>query len=346
MSLLRTESIPRRGRPRAAGKKKAEKPAEEHKPPPIDFLGNERAMDDRVEQAKRRREAEELAGADVSGFDMSDVTRYLTDENLLKPSDIIGIRTAKELQHFREMFGKSKQAADQADAEAERADNIFDTRREAHRRRQFHDVRNDIEDAVDESLLQENDPSLVPDGNVSFTGLDVYGRQRPTSANRTAPEADTSQFVTPGGQSIFGDADEQEAADRILDQTASFVSADARKDNLLPLGPAAAELHQDTHENNSEIHQKHKDASDIIDQSIKEAAKPGYFDKAKEYIPGWIGKWQKGKQSADLGMEIVPPHVDVPDVRDKNIIAHHTTVQYTIKRDGITVTKKIIRSDP
>lgn len=116
MSLLRTESIPRRGRVKPAAKETKPRPAL----PAHNLLQLERDAIHRVETARRKREAEELAGETVSGLDLRDVTRFLTDEKALTPANIVGLHTAQQLAQLRKDLAERGQKDSRREAEPDK----------------------------------------------------------------------------------------------------------------------------------------------------------------------------------------------------------------------------------
>ena len=131
MSLLRTESIPRRGQKTAlsAAQLLRVKPAaKEVKARPIlpahNLLQLERDAIHRVEFARRKREAEELAGETVNGLDLRDVTRYLTDEHALTPANIVGLHTAQQLAQLRKDLAERGQKDSHRSAEPDILDEV------------------------------------------------------------------------------------------------------------------------------------------------------------------------------------------------------------------------------
>ena len=120
MSLLRTESIPRRGRGRSVAKEVKARPIL----PPHNLLQLERDAIHRVEFARRKREAEELAGETVNGLDLRDVTRFLTDEHALTPANIVGLHTAQQLRELRKELAERGQKDSRREAEPDILDEV------------------------------------------------------------------------------------------------------------------------------------------------------------------------------------------------------------------------------
>ena len=120
MSLLRTESIPRRGRGRSVAKEVKARPIL----PAHNLLQLERDAIHRVEFARRKREAEELAGETVNGLDLRDVTRYLTDEHALTPANIVGLHTAQQLRELRKDLAERRQKDSHRSAEPDVLDEL------------------------------------------------------------------------------------------------------------------------------------------------------------------------------------------------------------------------------
>ena len=197
MSLLRTESIPRRGRVKPAAKEVKARPIL----PAHNLLQLERDAIHRVEFARRKREAEELAGETVSGLDLRDVTRFLTDEHALTPANIVGLHTAQQLAQLRNELAERGQKDSHHSAESDTQDRGVERRQKDIRREAEPDILEEVAGEPDDSLVEAPQPVQAIPEDLRVKRHQFLKRFEPTLkeriGNRSNPKPPKRQELTP-----------------------------------------------------------------------------------------------------------------------------------------------------